>query len=126
MAEHQGDQGTTTWASRNPLKDVQPSRQRIRPHHTDAERMARDKKRQLNRTNAAALKEDIDTFFAERDERIAELAKKHSRKPSYIRLLLTNATHYTNPRAPTLKNALVHHKTKEVNESKCLFYFIDD
>jgi hypothetical protein len=100
------------------LKDVQPSHQRVPLHCTDAEQMAHNKKRQLKEANAAALQMDIDAFSVERDERIEALAKKHSRKPSYIRRLLTNETHYSKSRAPTLWNALIHHKTKEVNECK--------
>jgi hypothetical protein len=108
--------GTTTWAARNPLKDVQSSRRRAKIHLTDAEKSARDLKCQLKRTHAVELQQDINAFNTERDNRILELARKHSKKPSYIRTLITSATHYKKKRAPSLRNALVHHKSLEVNE----------
>jgi hypothetical protein len=120
------DNGTTTWASRNPLKDVQPSRVRSRVIRTDAEKATYEARRQLNKTNAQALQAAIDVFCAERNTKIEQLAKEYGKKAAYIRNLVTNATHYKNTRAPSLKNALVHHKSVEVNSSKsvlCCFVF---
>jgi hypothetical protein len=94
--------GTTTWAARNPLRDVQSSRSRAKIHLTDAEKSARDLKRQLKRTHAVELQQDINAFNTERDNRILELGRKHSKKPSYIRTLITSATHYKKTRAPSL------------------------
>jgi hypothetical protein len=119
-----GALGTSTWASRNPLKDVQPSRVRIKIKITDAEKATRNIKRQLNKSNALALRADVDMFCVDRDTRILEMSKKYSKKPSYIRALLTQVSHYKKSRAPSLRNALVHHKTLEINESMLFNLFL--
>jgi hypothetical protein len=122
------DNGTTTWASRNPLKDVQLPRVRAPVVvHTDAEKATYDARRQLNKANTQALQAAIDVFCAERNAKIEELAKEFGKKAGYIRGLITNATHYKTTRAPSLKNALIHHKSVEVNTSKSpalLFHFL--
>jgi hypothetical protein len=125
LAEN-GGHSTTTWAIRNPLKDVQTPRACSKKTLTDAVKAAHDTKRQLNRANAVALQADLNAFTLQCDGRVLELAKRYSKKPSYIQLMLTNMTHYKKSRAPSLQNALIHHKSIEVNEGVPFFVsFLD-
>jgi len=108
-------QSSTTWAIRNPTKDVQPTNSRARKVLTTAEKVTRDARRKVLQSNSEAFRDDVLLFQQDREAKIQDLAKKHCKTAKGVRTVLTSATHYKQPRAPTLQNALVHHKTEEVN-----------
>ena len=120
MADTPTVQSCTTWASRNPFKDVQPTRTRTKKTLTGAEKVTRDARRKVLQANNQALQDDVTLFQEERDTKIQDLATKHSKTVDGVHLLLTNATHYKQSRAPSLQNALIHHKTEEVNAGMCI------
>jgi hypothetical protein len=111
-----------TFASRNPTKDVIPSRVRPYKKLTDAQKISANTKRELNKENSEALKAEVDVFFNHRDTETSRLAKKYNKSEVNIKLLLTNESKYQKTRAPSLRNALVHAKGLEVNEGTHFFF----
>ncbi|KAJ7023108.1 hypothetical protein C8F04DRAFT_1193768 [Mycena alexandri] len=76
---------------------------------SDAEKATRALAQQAREKQKAALNDDIDTFVTRRDELIHDLALKHHKKEEYIRSLLLSESQYTKTRAPSLRNAVIHH-----------------
>jgi molecular chaperone GrpE (heat shock protein) len=115
--------GDATFATRNPLRDTQPSRAtaKSRTNLSNAEKATYSEQHQVKKDANQALAADIENFMVKREEEIQDLAKTHSRKPEYIRDLLDHTSHYKKARPPTLQNALAHHKAIEVNEGVYIF-----
>lgn len=109
---------TSSFASRNPTKQLQSSRARPRPKISDAAKITADAKRQQHKENASALRVEIVAFLDVRKTEIGRLAKKYNKSEAIIKQLLSNETSYQNTRAPSLRNALVHAKGQEVNEGE--------
>lgn len=107
--------GPSTWATRNPLKDVQSSRARPYQKLSDAEKISREKKATASRKKMLALSTDIRAFKEDQVLRIEQLAKKHDKKSDYIEGLVLNETVYKDNRSVNLWNAKIHAKTVEVN-----------
>lgn len=105
-----------SFASRNPTKDVIPSRVRPRSKLTDAQKVSADTKCEINKENAHALQLEIDAFTEQRNVEIAQLAKKFNKMEVKMKQLLTNMTKYQNTCLPSLRNMLVHAKGVEMNE----------
>jgi hypothetical protein len=103
-----------TWAERNPEKVVQAARPRPKP--TDAQRNAQKVSTNRNKAARILLAEDITNLVATRKQQIEELATQHNVTFQHIQKLIDNTSHYRKPRAPSLSNALVHMKAKELNE----------
>jgi hypothetical protein len=78
--------GDATFATRNPLQDVQPSRVVINSHtkFSNAEKATYAEQRQVKKDANQALTTDIENWMVQRKEVIQELAKKHAKIPSYI------------------------------------------
>ena len=112
-------QSATTWATRNPSKDVQPTRIREKKVLTAAEKVTRDAHRKVPQSNNDAFYNDVAVFQEDRNAKIKDLAEKHCKTVDYVRLVLTNGTHYKHCRAPSLQNALVHHKSEQLNAGVC-------
>ena len=109
---------SSSLASRNPTRDVIPTRVRDRPKISDAQKITAEAKRLLNGENAAALQLEIDQVVGVRDTEISRIGKKYNKTEKYIKHILTNETNYNGTRAPSLRNALVHAKGIEMNEGK--------
>jgi len=107
-----------TFASRNPIKDINPARVRNRQKLTDAQKVSADTRREINKENENALRIEFDTFFEFRSDEITRLAKKFNKSEAKIKQLLSNETNQKNTRAPSLRNALVYAKGVEMNEGK--------
>jgi hypothetical protein len=108
--------GDLTFASRHPIKEINPTRVHHRPKLTDAQKVSADTKHEINKENANALQAELNTFFESRSADITQLAKKYNKSEAKIKQLLTNETNFKNVRAPSLRNALVYAKGMEVNE----------
>jgi len=108
----------SSFASRNPTRDVNPVRVRQHPKITDAEKITAEAKRQLNKENAAALQLEVEQAFDARNTEVSRIAKKHNKTDLYIRQILAKETNFRGTRAPSLRNALVHAKGVEMNEGK--------
>jgi hypothetical protein len=106
----------SSFATRNPTKDIIPTRVRHHAKRTNAETVTANAKRKLNKENANALKIETTQFLNHRDTEISRLAKKFHKSESHMKQLLTNQSNYQYTRAPSLRNALVHAKGLEMNE----------
>jgi hypothetical protein len=104
---------TTTWAERNPQKKVQAVRTRRKL--TDAEKAGRKIRLQAKRDENAALTADLEQYQQEMDEKLLELARKHSCKPDRLSKLLNTSSVFRKSRKANLHNAIVHKKAREEN-----------
>jgi hypothetical protein len=111
---------STTWAIRNPHMPVQDARKRARHQLTGAELISRALLRQSNKLASDALQADVHAFSEYRESQILELAEKHHKKAPYIQRLLTSETSFKPTRKVSIQNAIIHHKSMEVNESTYL------
>lgn len=112
---------SSTYALRNPLKDVIPPKQNAsKRKKTDseqrAEKLSRDKKRQ----KSDAFRDDVQALLAAQEDGIAELARRHGYKREYVEQAVKRSSSYKPRRAPTVPNALVAAKRKELNTGKWL------
>jgi hypothetical protein len=105
--------GSTTWAERNPTKDTLPIR-----HHARITAAARATKKlgaQQTRQKHELLAQAINQYLLEKQDKLQKLADEHDVKLAHIEKLVEGGTHYKKNRAPTLPNAIAHHKSLEVN-----------
>ncbi|KIJ92384.1 hypothetical protein K443DRAFT_13644 [Laccaria amethystina LaAM-08-1] len=68
--------GATTFASRNPLKDIQAPRFRIRESQSDATKLGRAEKKLRRDEKAGTLREGVDGIMKSRDAAIKDLAQE--------------------------------------------------
>src|ERR1700722_1953247 len=119
LATSGGDENApreNNWATRNPTKDVIPSRHR--QALTEAQLASRRLATKTKNASRALLMRDVDEYIEELDGKIQEIADKHSIKQEYVRKLINPVSTYRKTRAPTLPNAIAHIKALEINESK--------
>ena len=105
----------TTWASRNPGKAVQASRQRAYKPMTDAERISSKMRTEKSREDSQLLHDAVAEVQDYCKAKAEEIAKQFNRKPDYVYRLIHSATIFKPTRNPNIFNALVHKKAKEVN-----------
>jgi hypothetical protein len=115
-----------TFASRNPFKEINPSRSRSQGKLTDAQKVSAEAKRAINKENANALQVELHNFIELRDAEITRLGKQFNKSEAKIKQILNSETNFKNIRAPSLRNALVFAKGVEVNEGKYNFLYILD
>jgi hypothetical protein len=108
--------GATTFASRNPLKDIQPPRFRICDSQTDAAKLGRAEMRLKRDGKADALREGVDVIIKSRDAAIKDLAQELDMTEKAVRTLVNGETHYVKHRKPSMYNALVHKVNSEMND----------
>ncbi|KAG6882196.1 hypothetical protein C0992_012502, partial [Termitomyces sp. T32_za158] len=107
---------TTTWASRNPGLDIQPTRVRLMKNKSDAAHATQKLQAQNKKENQAKLESKIDLFLEDQKRFIEETAKRFAVQESLIQQQITHATTYTKHHKVSLRNALIHHKHVELNE----------
>jgi hypothetical protein len=111
----------TTWAKRNALQKIQPTRERAWKL-TDAEKASRKLAAGLKRQKQTQLNDAVAAYILERTTKLQELADNHSVKVTKIEDMVNAATHYKKSRTPSLANAIVHYLSKMVNEGQsCIF-----
>ncbi|KAJ3562924.1 hypothetical protein NP233_g9275 [Leucocoprinus birnbaumii] len=99
-------------AARHPLQEIIPvSHFSARPP-----RQVLKERSIQSRQRALRLQADLDELNKAREAQILELAKKHNRKALHIRCMANNIKNVKRIREPTLKNALLYKKAREVNE----------
>lgn len=75
---------------------------------------------QVRREANELLNKELHLFAEQQDALLVELAKRHDKKPEHLRAILTHSSSFRKKRGPTLQNALLHAKAKEVNSGKRL------
>jgi hypothetical protein len=83
---------------------------------SNAEENTRKLGKAVKQIRSTELAADIDALNLERTAQIEALALKHHQKPAHILGLINSTTHYKKSHAPTLQNALAHHKAVEMNK----------
>ena len=108
------------WDKLLPTTLIQPIRTRVYRPKTHAERQT-DKMRSARvKENSEALQKDVRAFHMLRDKLVQELVVKFRKKEDYIRILLCSTSTLKSTRKPNLKNAILHNKTKELNQGSFL------
>ncbi|KAF8991339.1 hypothetical protein BDQ17DRAFT_1433146 [Cyathus striatus] len=105
---------TSTHAAHNPLQPAIPHRD---PVQRKSGRSAQTS-RALNHEKAVLLQRDINSLMQDINARIEQMSKDHGKSQKHIRSLVTNEIHFKSSREVNLQNALVHFKTKELNDGR--------
>ena len=108
--------GATTFATRNPLKDIQPPRFRLRESQSDAAKLGRAEKKLKRDGKADDLREGVNRIIKSRDAAIKDLALEIDMTEKAIQTLINGETHYVKHRKPSMYNALVHKAKSEMND----------
>lgn len=106
----------STWADCNPGKPVQPCRERTQCPQTTAEKKTARVRSETMAKNVDALGSEIKALYSFQDKFIQQLVQKYKRKEPDIRQLILLKPVVKAKRAVSLTNALLHRKTKELNE----------
>jgi len=107
----------TTWAKRNALQKIQPTREPARKL-TDAEKASRQLAAGLKKQKQTQLNDAVAAYILERTGKLQELADAHNVKVTKIEDMVNAATHYKKSQTPSLANAIVHYLAKTVNEGQ--------
>lgn len=111
----------TTWADRS-NQEVIPVRA-PRPKVSDAVKASKAIITQQAREKNEAFTHDLVQLSRQTNTLVEEMAKRHGKKPSAVRHILTHGSAFKKRRAPNLQNALVHAKALELNEgTRAVFY----
>ena len=116
--------GATCFADRNPLKDVQPPRFRVRKSKSDAMKLGQAERIAARAQKAEQLKKGIDAIVNSRDREIRDLSEQLDVTEQNIRKLVNGETNYKKHRKPNIFNALVHKMTDEMNMGNITLPFI--
>ncbi|KAF6751974.1 hypothetical protein DFP72DRAFT_1070675 [Ephemerocybe angulata] len=109
---------TSTWAARNPLKEIIPPRRNSQAVKSAAEKAALKIARDARRKDAEHLNEDVVDLLASIEHGIDTLASKHSQPRQRVEQMVLSTSRYVKKRAPSLTNALIHAKGREMNEAR--------
>ena len=107
--------GATSFASRNPLKNIQPPRFQVRNSKSDAVKLGQAAEIAARSQKAEDLKIGVDNIIKSRDRDIHELSEQLDVTEQRIQKLVNGETHYKKRREPNMFNALVHKATDEMN-----------
>lgn len=103
----------TTWSQLNPHLPVQRAKQRRQP--SDAEKATTMARREAQRKTRAAFEDDLETMLQKHVEEAQVLADKHGKSHDYIKKIINSTSNFRTHRAPSLHNAIIHHKTQKIN-----------
>ena len=107
--------GATSFAGRNPLKDIQPARARVRNSKSGAVKLGQAAKIAARSQKANYLKIGVDAIVRSQDRDVKELSEQLDVSERSIKKLVNGQTHYKKHREPNMFNALVHKVTEEMN-----------
>jgi len=115
----------SSWASHNPQKPVQPSRQRTSKKKSDAEKLSAAQHAKAQAASKEVLATGIQAIIKAREDAISALAKQHSVTEKSIRVRVNAETLYVKPHKVSMYNALISKKSKELNASKCFDFKLE-
>ncbi|KAJ7756081.1 hypothetical protein DFH07DRAFT_773274 [Mycena maculata] len=103
----------STHAARNPTRETQPTRART------GKSSATKKSNVISssKEKALALAADVELHSQSVNETIQRLALKHSRKPVYIKKLLTHGKQFKQRHANNIRNAIMHDLSVKAKEA---------
>ena len=116
--------GATSFASRNPLKDVQPPRVRVRNSKSDAVKLGQAAKIAARAQKLEELNIGVDAIIKSREGGIKKLSEELDVSEWKIQKLVNGERHYKKHREPNMFNALVHKVTEEMNTGDLYFFLI--
>lgn len=109
--------GSSSWAARNPSKPV------ITPRlpgarATGARKVTNDEKCKQRKDNNEALEKHLAKYTEAQQKFIKEASAKYGQSTDYISNLLHNHSNFKTSRAVSWHNAMIHHKSVEINQGK--------
>ena len=107
--------GATSFASQNPLKDIQLPRFRVCNSKSDAVKLGQAAEIAARSQKAEDLKIGVDNIIKSRDRDIHELSEQLDVTEQRIQKLVNGETHYKKCHEPNMFNALVQKATDEMN-----------
>ncbi|KIJ58441.1 hypothetical protein HYDPIDRAFT_102650 [Hydnomerulius pinastri MD-312] len=112
---------TATWKTRNPGRPMVPTRASGKKLSA-AEKASRELSRKSTAAKRELLANALKSFQEDNKAKIDAIARAHDVTEKYVKDLLGYQMNYHSTRKPTLKNALLHAKAKEVNGGKLLHH----
>lgn len=105
---------TATHAGRHPAQPLIKARKNSKKK-SKADKESTKLAQAAGREKNILLDKDVEELLRDLDAGINTVAEKHSKKPEYIKKLVVKSTHYKKKRAVSLRNAIVHWKSKQMN-----------
>jgi hypothetical protein len=112
-----------TYAERHPDMPHQKVRVLTNKMLTEAQKATRALRLISDQEKNALMTADLETLLTTQHEELVALAAKHAVKVEYLQKLLKQSSHFKKKRAVTLQNALLHHKSVEVNAGMSLILY---
>lgn len=108
----------STWAARNPQKDIIPPRKNSQPKKSEAAKALAEKNRQEKREKNEAMMFDIRALWNVITQGIKTIAATYKKKEKDVERLVLDQTRFKKRRAPSIRNAIVAAKARELNEGE--------
>lgn len=106
----------STWAQRNPLKEIIPPRKNAQPKKSASQKELEAKNRELAREKSERMNQDIKALLDTLDEGIEKIANEYSKPLKAVSQLVKQTTRFVKSRAACVRNAVVSAKSKELNK----------
>ncbi|KAF8144520.1 hypothetical protein K438DRAFT_1782801 [Mycena galopus ATCC 62051] len=116
-----GPTALAPYTLRHPDRRVQLSR-KCRVGVSDGARVVDALKKAQAKARRIDFEDAIDNAFAQRNQAIADIAKLYNRKESYVRSVLCNTSQYKRVRKPTLRNAVIHQRWRDLQGEGTFFF----
>lgn len=113
-----GVDDASTWAARNPQKDIIPPRKNPQPKKSAAAKALAQKNRDEKRAKNDAMMFDVNALWNVIRQGIKDIATTHKRKEKDIEQLVLDKSRFKKRRAPNIRNALVAAKARELNDGE--------
>jgi hypothetical protein len=107
-------------ALRNPTRPVQVSRSR-KAGPSDASKATQALLAAQSKQRKIELLTEVDDFYTYRTNKIADLAVRFNKKDHEIRALLCNTSQLKAQRKPSLRKAVLHQRSLDLQEEGVLF-----
>ncbi|KAG6877100.1 hypothetical protein C0992_010839 [Termitomyces sp. T32_za158] len=112
------DTGTITWAARNPDRPVQPlCICASKTTHSDASLGTRTLLRKNTKASLDLVQEAVLVYLNKQEKFIDDLAQQYLIDKERIKKMIIHGLTYASARGPSLSNAILHYKAKELNEN---------
>lgn len=106
----------STWAQRNPLKEIIPPRKNPQPKKSASQKELAAQNRELASQQNKLMHQDIQALLNTLDAGIEKIANDYKKPIKAISQLVKQTTRFVQSRAVCLRNAVVSAKSKELNK----------
>lgn len=111
--------GSSTWSSRNPAKAVITPR-RPKQRASGARKATNSQKCKQRKEASEALESHLSAYAEAEQKFIKEASVSYGYTQDYIARLMHGHTKYKKGRSASWQNAMIHHKSIQVNQGVCI------